>query len=119
MRRNESLGSFDRLMYSGMRSTVPISASMRSAASLAPPCAGPHRQAQPAAMQANGLAPDEPDRRGRRLLLMVGVEDEDAVHGAREHRIRLEFLARYREAHAQEVGRVVEVVLRIDERLAD
>src|SRR6478736_7008483 len=33
---------------------------MFSAASLAPPCAGPHRQAMPAAMQANGLAPEEP-----------------------------------------------------------
>ena len=36
---------------------------MLSAASLAPPCAGPHRQAMPAAMQANGLAPDEPASR--------------------------------------------------------
>ena len=26
---------------------------------MAPPCAGPQRQATPAAMQANGLAPDE------------------------------------------------------------
>src|SRR3546814_4813031 len=32
-------------------------------ASLAPPCAGPHSEAMPAAMQANGLAPDEPDSR--------------------------------------------------------
>ena len=36
---------------------------MASAASLAPPWAGPHRQAMPAAMQANGLAPEEPARR--------------------------------------------------------
>src|SRR6201997_3315804 len=36
---------------------------MLSAASLAPPCAGPQRQAMPAAMQANGLAPDEPAMR--------------------------------------------------------
>ena len=49
--------------YSGTRSTVPISSSILSAASLAPPCAGPHRQAMPAAMQANGLAPEEPARR--------------------------------------------------------
>jgi hypothetical protein len=47
----------------GMRSTEPISASIFSAASLAPPCAGPHRQAMPAAMQANGLAPEEPASR--------------------------------------------------------
>ncbi len=32
---------------------------MLSAASLAPPCAGPHRQATPAAMAANGLVPLE------------------------------------------------------------
>src|SRR6202012_4078768 len=36
---------------------------MLSAASLAPPCAGPHRQAIPAAMHANGLAPEEPAMR--------------------------------------------------------
>src|ERR1700688_4396530 len=50
-------------MKSGILSTVPISASIASAASLAPPWAGPHRQAIPAAMQANGLAPDEPAMR--------------------------------------------------------
>src|SRR5678815_5968064 len=33
---------------------------MLSAASLAPPWAGPQRQEMPAAMQANGLAPEEP-----------------------------------------------------------
>ena len=32
-------------------------------ASFAPPCAGPHRQATPAAIAANGLVPDEPHRR--------------------------------------------------------
>src|ERR1700738_3507793 len=47
-------------MNSGILSTVPISASIASAASLAPPWAGPHRQAIPAAMHAKGLAPDEP-----------------------------------------------------------
>ena len=43
--------------------TWPISASIFSTASLAPPCAGPHRLAMPAAMQANGLAPVEPASR--------------------------------------------------------
>src|SRR6476660_9838155 len=47
-------------MNSGILSTEPMSASIAKAASLAPPCAGPQRQAMPAAMQANGLAPDEP-----------------------------------------------------------
>src|ERR1700760_4806063 len=50
-------------MNSGILSTEPIDDSLASAASLAPPCAGPHRQAMPAAIQANGLAPDEPAMR--------------------------------------------------------
>ena len=37
-----------------------MSISICSAASLAPPWAGPHRQAMPEAMQAKGLAPEEP-----------------------------------------------------------
>src|SRR5215467_4849724 len=61
MSRKESFLSLARLMNSGMRLTDPISASILSAASLAPPWAGPHRQAQPAAIQANGFAPEEPD----------------------------------------------------------
>jgi hypothetical protein len=46
-----------------MFSTVPISSSISRASWLAPPCDGPQRQAMPAAMQANGCAPDEPARR--------------------------------------------------------
>ena len=43
--------------------TWPISASIFSTASFAPPCAGPHRLAMPAAIQANGLAPVDPASR--------------------------------------------------------
>ena len=50
---------------------------------------------------------------------MIGVQGEDAVHGAGQHRIGLVFFARHREAHAQEVRGVIELVVRIDERLAD
>src|SRR5919202_1177414 len=50
-------------MKSLMPDLPPILASIFSTASLAPPCAGPHSEAMPAAMQANGLAPDEPHRR--------------------------------------------------------
>ena len=57
--------------------------------------------------------------RGRGVLLVVGVEDEDAVERPRQHRVDLVVLARDREAHAQEIRGVVEIVLRIDERLAD
>ena len=76
----------------------------------------------PAAMQANGLAPDEPasaHSRGRGVLLVVGVEDEDAVERPRQNRVDFVVLARDRETHAQEIRRIVEFVLRIDERLAD
>ena len=52
-----------RLMYSGMRSLLPISRNMASTASFAPPWAGPHKLAMPAAMQAKGLAPLEPAMR--------------------------------------------------------
>src|SRR5688572_16453641 len=43
--------------------TLSMCASIFSTASFAPPCAGPHRLATPAAMQANGFAPVEPARR--------------------------------------------------------
>ncbi len=61
----------------------------------------------------------EAHRRGRGVLLVVGVQDEDAVERARDDRIDHVGLARHREAHLQEVRGVVEVVARIDERLAD
>src|SRR6266853_725873 len=47
-------------MNSGMFDLLPILASIFKTASLAPPCAGPHNEAIPAAMQANGLAPLDP-----------------------------------------------------------
>ena len=47
------------------------------------------------------------------------MENEDAVHGARKHRIDLILLAGHGKAHTQEVRRVVEIVLRINEGLAD
>ncbi len=53
-------------MKSPIFSTPPLrwmSSSMFSAASLAPPCAGPHRQATPAAIAAKGLVPELPHSR--------------------------------------------------------
>ena len=35
----------------------------------------------------------EAHRRGRGVLLVIGVQDEDAVHRARQHRVRLVLLA--------------------------
>ena len=45
--------------YSGIiLKAMGFPTSMFSAASFAPPCAGPHKQAMPAAIHANGFAPD-------------------------------------------------------------
>ena len=57
-------------------------------------------------------------RRGRCVLLMIGVENENAVERAREHRIDPIILARDGETHVEEIGGVIEVVFRVDERLA-
>ena len=61
----------------------------------------------------------EAHRRGRGVLLVVGVQDQDALHRAREHRVRLPLLARRAEHHVEEVLDVGERVLRVHERLAD
>ena len=58
-------------------------------------------------------------RRGRGVLLVVGMQDEDLVERVRQHRIDLVVLARHREAHVQEVLGEGERVLRIHEGLAD
>jgi hypothetical protein len=57
--------------------------------------------------------------RGRCVLLVVGVQNEDAIECARDDRIDCVGLARHREAHLQEIRRVVEIVSRIDEGLSD
>ena len=50
---------------------------------------------------------------------MVGVQDEDLVHGAGQGRADLGFLARVAEHHVQEVFRITEVVARIHQRLTE
>mmetsp|Transcript_5112 Transcript_5112/g.19237 ORF Transcript_5112/g.19237 Transcript_5112/m.19237 type:complete len:203 (+) Transcript_5112:419-1027(+) len=60
IRRNGSVLLLARATHSGIRSTVPISSSIASTASLAPPCAGPHSEATPAAMHAKGFACEDP-----------------------------------------------------------
>ena len=42
-----------------------------------------------------------------------------SAHGPDKHRIDLVLLARHRKAHVQEVRRIIEVIARIDEGLAD
>ena len=99
-----------------------ISESMFSAASFAPPCAGPHRHAMPAATHANGFAPDE---------LASRTVDVDAFCSWSACRMKMRSMARAivgltlcssvgtAKAHVQEIGRIIEIVARVDERLAD
>jgi len=60
----------------------------------------------------------EADGRGRGVLLVVGVQDEDAVHGTGQYRIDDIVLGRDGEAHAQEILGVAQVVARRNEGLA-
>ena len=57
--------------------------------------------------------------RGGGVLLVVGVQDEDAVHGLGQDGVALVVLSRHGEAHAQEVLGVAQLVARAHERLAD
>ncbi len=61
----------------------------------------------------------QPHGGGRGVLLVIGVQDEDQVHRARQHRIDRVLLGRHGERHVQEVLGVFEIVLGIDEGLAD
>jgi hypothetical protein len=59
----------------------PIASEHLDEASLAPPCSGPQRALTPADTLAKRFAlerADHPHRRGRAVLLVVGVEDEAA-----------------------------------------
>ncbi len=55
----------------------------------------------------------------RSVLLMIGMQDEDAIHGLGQHRADRFDLARGVEHHVQEVFRVAQVVARIHQRLTD
>jgi hypothetical protein len=57
--------------------------------------------------------------RGRRVLLVICVKDEEAVHGFRDGRVHFVVFCRNREAHVQEVFGVGILVPRIDEFLAE
>ena len=49
---------------------------------------------------------------------MIRMQNEDAVHGARQHRVHLVVFRRHGKAHVQEVFRVGQLVARIHEGLA-
>jgi hypothetical protein len=59
------------------------------------------------------------DGRGGRILLMVGVEDENPAHRIFDHRIDFIWLRRDPERHAQEVACVAKAVVGVEEWLAD
>ena len=64
-------------------------------------------------------AADEPNRRGRRVLLVVGMEDEEQVERLGDAGIDLVVLGRHREHHVEQVRRIPEVVAGVHVRLAD
>ena len=105
-----------------MLSTVPICSSMLSTASFAPPCAGPHSAETPGRdrrVRIGAGAAGEPHGRGAGVLLVVGVQDEQQVERLGRDRIDVVGLAGHREEHVAAGCAVVEVVARIDERLAE
>ena len=62
---------------------------------------------------------DVAHRGGRAVLLVVGVQDEQHVERLRQPRVRLVLQLGHLEQHREEVGRVGQVVVRIDVRQAE
>src|ERR1051326_4746523 len=89
MRRNSP--AFTRLMYSGTSLTDPISLSILSTISFAPPCSGPYKAA---------AAP-------------ASVQNEQHAQCAFEYRVRLVGQLSGLEHHVQEISFVTEIVVRI------
>ena len=58
-------------------------------------------------------------RRGRGVLFVIGMQDKDTVQRASKNRIDLVRLAGHAEHHLKEIRRVIELVARIHEGLAD
>ncbi len=62
---------------------------------------------------------DEAHGRGRGVLLVVGVQDQQLVERLDEHRVHLVIFGHVAEVEAQEVLDEAELVLGVEERLAD
>ena len=102
-----------------MLSVVPISTSIRSTASLAPPCSGPvERRHRPrhGAVRVRAGAADHPHGGCRAVLLVVRVQDEEDVQRAHQSRGCLVLPPTDPEQHVQEVLGVGETVLRVHVR---
>src|SRR3546814_19801777 len=55
--------------------------------------------------------------RCRRVLLVIGMEDENLVHRRFDNRVDYIFFSRYAKNHAQEIASIAKVVIWIKERL--
>ena len=62
---------------------------------------------------------DQPDGRGRAVLLVVGVQDQQLVQGLDQLGVHLVRLGREAERHPQEVLHQAQRVVRVQQRLAD
>ena len=114
--------SLARAIYSGMRFDVAdlaqhVERGLVGAAVRRAPQAGDARG--DAGERVGARRAGQAHGRGRRVLLVVGVEDEDPPHRMLDDRIDLIGLGRDAEGHAQEIAGVAEAVLRIEERLAE
>src|SRR3954447_11814225 len=100
-----------------MFSAFSIRSSIRSTASLAPPCSGPYSAPIPAAQAEYGSTSDEPTSRtgGRRaVLLVVRVQDPQHVERTLETGVGLVLDLRHPVHHREEVAGVGQVVVGID-----
>ena len=89
---------------------------------LAPPCSGPQSALMPArdrGVDVDLARADEPDGGRGAVLLVVGVQDQQLLERVDDGVAHLVALRRHREHHREEVLDEVELVVRVDERLAD
>jgi hypothetical protein len=57
--------------------------------------------------------------RGRGVLFMIRMQRENPVHRPRKNRVHVIGFRRHSETHVQEIRRIIQIVARIDERLAN
>ena len=88
---------------------------------MAPPCRAVERggRARQRRIGIDVRAADRPHGGRAAVLLVVGVQDEQHVERARQHRVRLVLQLGHLEQHVQEVAGEAEVVVRIHVRPAD
>ena len=111
-----------RLMNAGMLSTLPISLQHPQHRLVGAAVQRPverRRRAGHRRVRIDVRAADRAHRARAAVLLVVGVQDEEDVERALEHRVHLVFQLRHLEQHVQEVAGEAQLVVRIDVRAAD